>query len=59
MDRLRTDPISITDKDVDVIEVRRSEIVDHHKVRKFRTEVVVPKQPPVTGRDIIEALGDE
>ena len=41
MDRLRTDPIRITDKDVDVVQVRRSEVVDHHTVRLFRTDIVV------------------
>ena len=41
MDRLRTDPIRITDKDVDVVQVRRSEVVDHHTVRLFKTDIVV------------------
>ena len=41
LDRLRTDPISITETDVEVIQVRRSEVIDHHKVRLFRTDIVV------------------
>ena len=41
MDRLRTDPIRITDKDVDVVRVYRYEIIDHHKIkRQFNKEIL-------------------
>ena len=41
MDRLRTDPIRITDKDVDVVRVYRYEVIDHHKIkRQFNKEIL-------------------